>query len=160
MIPRILLGVAGAVLVLLPWPAPLSFAGVVTLGGAAAAVWALRAPGSLGPLVLITTAVVSWLAAVPDPGPARILCFATAAYVVHSAAALSAAVPAGAPVGAGLLRHWVASTVAVLLLGWAAVGLTAFVPGQRGAVALVVLGMLAAVTLVALPAVVLRWSRT
>jgi len=159
MIPRIVLGVAAAVLLVLPWPAPLSVVGVVTLSGAAAAVWTVRAPGSLGPLVLLATAVVVWLSAVPDPGLVRIVCFAGAGYVVHSAAALSAAVPAGAPVGSAVLRRWAATTVTVLLVGWLAIAMTALLARPPGSPALVIVGMLAAATLVALPAVVVRRVR-
>jgi len=159
MIPRVVLAAAAVVLLLAPWPAPLSLAGAATLVGAAVAVWAVRAPGSLAPLVLLTTAVVSWLSAVPDPGLARIAAFAAAGYAVHSAAAISAAVPAGAPVGATLLWRWVGQTLAVLVIGWSLVAMTALVAGLPGSAGLVIVGMLAAVTFVALPAVVVRRGR-
>lgn len=159
MIPRVVLAAAAVVLLLAPWPAPLSLAGAATLVGAAVAVWAVRAPGSLAPLVLLATAAVSWLSAVPDPGLARIAAFAAAGYAVHSAAAISAAVPAGAPVGATLLWRWVGQTLAVLVIGWSLVAMTALVAGLPGSAGLVIVGMLAAVTFVALPAVVVRRDR-
>ncbi len=153
-----MLGAAAVVVLLLPWPAPLSLPGLLTLGGVAAAVWAVRAPGSLAPLALLATGVVTWLAAVPDPGLLRILGFTGAAYVVHSAAALAAAVPVAAPVGAGVLRRWAVRTMLALGLGWGVLAMTAVLAGQPGSTPLVVVGMLAAVMLVALPAVVLRWG--
>jgi len=158
--PRVVLALAAVVLLLLPWPEPVSFAGFLTVGGVAAAVWTVRAPGSVAPLVLLAAAVGSWLSAVPEPSLLRVLAFGGAGYVVHSAAAMSAAVPAGAPVGSALLRHWAGTTVLTLGAGWTLVALTALLAGRSGSAALVVAGLLAAVTLVALPAVVLRWSRS
>lgn len=158
MIPRIVLGVAAALMLLLPWPAPVSLPGLLTIAGALLAVWAVHAPGSPAPLLLIATAVVSWLSAVPDPGLVRIAIFAAAGYVVHSAAALSAAVPDGAPLVGSLLGWWAGRTLVVLVVGWSVVAVTALLTSQPGSAALVVVGMLAAVTLVALPAIVLRWS--
>lgn len=159
MIPRLVLGLAAAAVLALPWPAPLSLSGVLTVVGAAAAVWAVREPGSLAPLVLLGTAVVSWLSAVPEPGLVRTVCFAGAGYVVHTAVAMSAAVPVGAPVGAALLRRWAGTTATVLLSGWAVIALTALAAGQPGSTVLVVVGMIAATALVALPAVVISRSR-
>jgi len=160
MIPRVVLGVAAVLLLLLPWPAPVSFSGLVTLTGAVLAVWAVRAPGSPAPMFLLATAVMAWLSAVPDPGLVRIAGFAAAGYVVHSAAALAAAVPDGAPLVGSLVGRWVAGTVTVLLAGWGVIALTALLTSLPGSAALVVVGMLAALTLVAIPAVVLRWSRS
>lgn len=154
MIPRIVLGVAAALVLLLPWPAPLSFAGLLTLGGAAAAVWTVRAPGSVAPLVLLVITVVSWLSAVSEPGLVRTVCFAGAGYAVHSAAAMSSAVPAAAPIAGSLLRRWAGATMGALIAGWAVVAGTALLSAQPGSTTLVVLGMLAAVTLLALPALV------
>lgn len=159
MIPRIVLGVAATVLLLTPWPAPLSFAGFLTLVGAAVAVWTVGQPGSLAPLVLLAIAVLSWLIAVPDPHPARFITFAAAGYAVHSAAAMAAAVPSGTPVGAALLLTWGVRALVVLAMGWGAVALTALLAGRPGSTPLVIAGMLAAVTLAALPAVVLRGVR-
>ncbi len=158
MIPRVVLGSAAALLLVLPWPAPVSLAGLLTVAGAVLAVGAVRAPGSRAPLFLLVTAVLSWLSAVPEPGLVRTACFAASGYVVHSAAALAAAVPHGAPVVGGLLGRWAGRGLVVLVGGWLSVGLTALPAAPGGSTALVVLGMLAAVTFVAVPAVVQRYA--
>lgn len=92
--PRSVLAVACAVFLVSPWPVSGAVASL-TLAGTAAAVWTVRRPASLGPLFLLGLGVLTWVAAIPEPGLVRTLVFGTAGYAVHAIAALCAAVPAG-----------------------------------------------------------------
>lgn len=160
MIPRLVLGLAAAAFLLLPTPTPWSFAGLVALVGVAVGVQAVRAPGSVAPLVLLALGVLEWLAAVEDPGGLRAVSFGLAGFLVHRAAALGAVVPAGGAVAGSVLLHWTGTSALAAVIGTGAVALTAPLEGQPNSTALVLGGLLGAGSLLSLPAVVRRWSRT
>lgn len=160
MIPRVVLGLSAAGFLLLPAATPWSFAGLVTLLGALAAVTAVRAPGSIAPLLLLALGVLAWLAAADDPGVLRALAFGLAGFAVHRAAALAAVLPSGGAVAGAVLRHWAASSALAAGVGLGAVALTAPLDGQPNSTALVLGGLVAAGLLLGLPALVRRWVRT
>ncbi len=156
MIPRVVLAVSALAMVLLAWPRPISFAGLVGAGALVGTAWAVGRPGSVAPLAVIALAVLDWLISVPDPGLLRSAAFGVAGFLVHSAAALAHAGPPGFAVQPALLVRWFARAGALALLGVVVVAATGPLAGQRNSAALVLAGLLAATVLAALPVLVHR----
>lgn len=155
---RVVLAGAGLVALLLPWPTPESLAGFATALGAGALVLAVRRPGSIGPLLVMAAAVVSWLS-VPSPGLVRTVAFAAAVFAVHAAAALAAAIPPGAGVDPRLPRRQAARSAGVFGGGCLLVAPTALLSGLPGSAWLTVLGIVAAGSLLLLPLLLTRPPR-
>lgn len=147
MIPRVLLAAAAVTFLLLPWPTPASFGGVLVVLGAFLTVHAVRSPGSAAVLGVLGVGVLGWLVGVEDPGLLRALCFGIAGYLVHTAAATGASVSTQAPFDRAVLSGWVGRVGFAVLAGCGLVAATAALDGQPNSPALVVVGLLAAAAL-------------
>lgn len=152
MIPRVVLAAAAATLLLLPWPTPVSFGGVLVVLGVVLTTQAVRSPGSAAVLGVLGVGVLGWLVSVDDPGVLRALCFGVAGYLVHTAAAMGAAVSTQAPASRAVLSDWAGRVGVAVLAGCGLVAATAVLGGQPNSSALVVLGLLAAAALLGMVA--------
>jgi hypothetical protein len=148
MTPRVLIAVCGLAALALPAPALDPVGVVLTAAGLVAVVISVLEPGSAAPLVLLSTAVLSWLATGSGAGTLRLLALALCLAVLHSAAAFAAVVPAGTPAGAGVVRPWLLRTAGTTAGGLAAAGAGALLPAPGSPpVAVVVAGSVAALLL-------------
>ncbi len=156
MIPRVVLAVSAVALLLLAWPTPVSAGGVLFVLGLVLTTQAVRSPGSVAVLGVLAVGVLGWLVSVDDPGVVRAVCFGTAGYLVHSAAATGAAVSSQAPVDPGVVSDWLRRVAFAVLVGGGLVAATAPVGNQPNSSALVVLGLLGAAVLLGAVAVLGR----
>lgn len=160
MIARVVLAAAAAAFLLLPWPTPWSFPGLLAVLGGLAASQSLRDPGSAAPLAVLGLGTVEWLIVVDQPGLLRSAAFGLAGLVVHQTAALGAAAPGRSGIHGSVLRLWAGRGGFAWVAGTAAVAVTIPLAGQPNSAGLVVLGLLAAGLLLALPAFATRRART
>ena len=126
MTPRVAMGVAGLLALVLPLPS--GGVHVLTVIGLLALGYSLMRPGSAGPAFVIMAAILSWLATPAGSLHAlRLVGLALAISVLHASAGLAALVPRHARVPGGLALRWV---------GWAAVTTTVGA-GALGAASLI-----------------------
>lgn len=158
--PRCLVLLAGLTLVLLLPGLPPAPVALTALGVALA----LAAPRLVGSTVASAGFVVGWLAGSGwDDGSVplwRTLAAAAALYLLHAATSLSACVPLGASVDAGVFRGWAARSL--LPVGCAAVivALDEAVPRAHGTVLTELAGLIGVVVLAAVVAVVAAARRS
>jgi hypothetical protein len=142
--PRIALAVAGLAAVLLPLPRATPLGVLLLVTGLVALGFSLLRPGSTGPALVITTAVLAWLGTPDGAGrTARLAALALAVALVHSSAALAAVVPLRSPVPAGLLLRWAGWTVAATAVGGGAVAAASLLPATAPPVPATVVAVLA-----------------
>ena len=129
-------------------------------------VFVVTVVASLWPRTVLTAAAVgavfvTWLATQRfgnDPSPARVVVFAAALYVMHSALAIGAIVPVTARVERQLLRRWlrrsrtVGVVSAVVIAGQYLIGSI----GASGSLELI--GFVAATVAVAATVLLIRWT--
>ncbi|WP_299959741.1 hypothetical protein [uncultured Modestobacter sp.] len=144
---RVLGALAGLAALLLPGP-ELTLVGVtLTLVGLTAVFLSTQQPGSAAPAVLIGAAALSWLATGGDAGWLRLLAFAGAVAVVHSAAAFATVAPIGAPVARPVALRWVLRTALTTAAGVLVVAAGGLLPVTSTPVPTVVVGLCAVLLL-------------
>ena len=144
MIPRAVLAVAGLAALLLPLPQATPLGVLLLVTGLVALGYSLLRPGSTGPALLITVAVLAWPSTPDGPGrTVRLAVLALAIALVHSSAALAAVVPLRAPVPVALLLRWAGWTAAATVVGAGAVAAASLLPATAPPVPATVVAVLA-----------------
>ena len=142
--PRIALAVAGLAAIVLPLPRATPLGVLLVVTGVVGLGYSLLRPGSTGPALVITTAVLAWLDSPDGPGrTARLATLALAVALVHSSAALAAVVPLRAAVPAGLLLRWAGWTAAATAVGGGAAAAASVLPATAPPVPATVVAVLA-----------------
>lgn len=98
--------------------------------------------------------VLAWIAASGwhgEPSLARTLVAAAALYVLHAATALAAVTPLTARLAPGVLRRFALRSLLVLVVAAGVIAADYALAGRRGSPALELIGLLAAVGIVAVP---------
>jgi len=140
---KVVLAVAG--LLALGLPLPTGAALVLSAVGLTALAYSIARPGSTGPTIVIGAGVLSWLATpAGDLRVARLVAMALAVTVVHSVAALSALVPSGARVPAGLLLRWSLWAAAATAVGVGVLGAASVLPATRTSLTVTALAVVVA----------------
>src|SRR3954467_8885284 len=143
MISRLAMAVAGLLALALSLPS--GAVPVLTVIGVLALGYSLVRPGSAGPALVISAAVLSWLATPSGAAhAARLVGLALAVSVLHASAALAALVPLHARVPGRLARRWAGWAAVATIVGVGALGAASLVPTGRTALPVTVVAVMAA----------------
>ena len=143
MMPRLAMGVAG--LLALALSLPTGAVPVLTVIGVIALGYSLLRPGSASPALVISVAVLSWLATPSGAAHvARLVGLALAVSVLHASAALAALVPLHARVPGRLALRWVGWAAVATTVGVGALGAASLVPTGRTALPVTVVAVVVA----------------
>src|SRR3954447_12891506 len=143
MIPRLAMAVAGLLALALSLPA--GAVPVLTVIGGLSLGYSLVRPGSAGAALVLSVAVLAWLATPSGSAhTARLVGLALAVSVLHASAALAALVPLHARVPGRLALRWVGWAAVATTIGAGALGAASLVPTGRTALPVTVVAVVVA----------------
>jgi hypothetical protein len=148
---RLAILVAGAAAILVEGSAG-GGAGLVTVIAACAIAYTAIGPDSYAPLTAILALGVGWLIEIDDRDqPVQLVVMAVLLYLVHTLAALAAAMPITAEVDRDVLPRWSWHLIPVVIGTAAVAAVASAVSGIDGSQGLVVLGLLGALACLIAP---------
>ena len=151
-----LLGVAGFVILDQPWG---SLSGFITVVGLIALLATVQFPDSGAPVMVLGAMVAEWLIAYGlrgSPPVARTLLLAADLYLVHTLAALCAAMPPTSRADAQLYLRWSGHVAVTFLATGVVAGIGYAVGLLPGSLTLELVGLVGAVVIVAVPVWLVR----